>query len=64
MVKRTLTPFAPPVLSDSIASPPSPYHKGKKRNPARRQRRNAWRGCVLWLYDYKGCSCTIKRCCH
>ncbi len=51
MVKRTLTPFAPPVLSDSIASPPSPYHKGKKRNPARRQRRNAWRGCVLWLYN-------------
>jgi len=30
MVKRTLPPPSPPVPSDSIASPPSPYYKGKK----------------------------------
>ena len=49
--------------------------ESKIRKPARRKK-NAWRACVygcttkwvmvvqlkeLWLYDYKGCSCTTIR---
>ena len=71
MVKRTLTPFAHPFLAIPSLVPQVLIIKVKSATPLGVKGGTpgvvAFYGCTtkgLWLYDYKGCSCTIKRCCH